>query len=136
MWRDKELGAAFIVAPFFWGFLFLIYQPDLLWPLNYRYFSNTLLYPILEELVFRGLLQGDLYELTKGKALFLKISQANVLTSILFCLIHFIYHPEIWAVLIFIPSILFGYFRDKYQSTQPSILLHIYYNSGYFVLFG
>jgi uncharacterized protein len=96
--------------------------------------SVILLYPILEELAFRGWLQETL--LTKGfqKQKF-GFSQANLFTSILFVSLHFFNHSLLWATAVFFPSLVFGFFRDRHNSVLPSILLHIYYNAGYFLLF-
>lgn len=95
-----------------------------------------IVYPVLEEFAFRGLLQETFFAQTWGKKNWLNISLANLLTSVLFVLAHFFYHQPLWALSVFIPSLVFGFFRDKYQSVIPSILLHIFYNFGYIWLFG
>jgi membrane protease YdiL (CAAX protease family) len=46
---------------------------------------------------------------------------------------HFINHPPFWALAVFFPSLVFGYFRDRCDSVVPAITLHILYNFGYFV---
>ncbi|MEM7255878.1 MAG: JDVT-CTERM system glutamic-type intramembrane protease [Pseudomonadota bacterium] len=96
----------------------------------------VLVYPILEELAFRGLLQAWLIE----KPAFAKrigpgISLANVIVSVVFALAHLFSQPPLWAASVFIPSLLFGYFRDRYQLVWPSIILHCWYNAGFVWLF-
>jgi membrane protease YdiL (CAAX protease family) len=121
----------------------LIYNIDqpvvqLNWPASrpWLFLMLTTAYPILEELVFRGLIQGWLFRKTSGKPLWACISQANVLTGIVFTLLHIIAHSPLMAALIMIPSLVFGYFRDRYDGwLVPSILLHCFYNAGYFLIF-
>ncbi|MDQ6995121.1 MAG: JDVT-CTERM system glutamic-type intramembrane protease, partial [Mariprofundaceae bacterium] len=100
----------------------------------------ALLYPILEELVFRGLIQTWLLEKTWGHISWWGVSLANVLTSLLFMGLHFFQHPPLWAIAVLLPSLIFGYFREHYaQATYPllpSISLHCFYNAGWFYLFG
>jgi len=110
-------------------------RPD--WPLiqPVLFLLLVLISPVLEELVFRGLLQGWLCQFQFGVRRFGFVSFANISTSILFSLLHLISHPWFWAVAVFIPSIIYGYFRDKYQSVIPAIILHVFYNSAYFYLY-
>jgi len=93
-------------------------------------------YPMIEELTFRGLIQEYLEKKTKQWSSFLSLSVANLLTSFLFVLIHFVYHEPLWAVLVFFPSLLFGYFKEKFKSIVPSILLHMFYNLIFFSFIG
>ena len=103
-----------------------------LWSTSFLFFS--FLYPVLEEIIFRGALQS--YAETIIKKNIWTLSYANILTSIIFCSLHFIYHPTLWAISVFVPSIIFGHFRDKYNSLTPPIILHIFYNASYFSIFG
>jgi len=138
--RDAQFGAAIAAAPFFWGFLLWLYSPvalDPAWPLRapLTFLSLALLYPIVEELVFRGALQSTLYRYPWARYPLGPISFANLITSLIFAGFHFFYHAPLWAALVFLPSLLFGYFRDKYQGVWPAIVLHVFYNAGYFWLF-
>ena len=105
------------------------------WPLQYpgRFLFLVVLYPIAEELVFRGLLQGWL--LTRLPHHYAGISLANIIASVCFVAAHFWHHTGIWALAVFFPSLVFGFFRDRYGRTLPAILLHCFYNLGYFWLF-
>ncbi|MEO7557618.1 MAG: JDVT-CTERM system glutamic-type intramembrane protease, partial [Gammaproteobacteria bacterium] len=60
---------------------------------------------------------------------------ANVATTLLFAGFHFFYHAPLWAALVILPSLIFGYFRDRHQRVLPAIVLHVFYNAGYFWLF-
>lgn len=88
--------------------------------------------PVIEELAFRGLLQGWL----KTRVTWMRggISAANVLTSVAFVAAHLVYQPPAWALAVFAPSIVFGYFRDRHDSVVPALLLHAWYNAGLFLL--
>ncbi len=91
--------------------------------------SLVLWQPVVEEILFRGILQGQLVKTTWGQRAWLNISTANVATSVLFAAIHSFSNPPLFAVAVFIPSLLFGYFRDSCNSVYPSILLHSAFNA-------
>jgi len=127
-------------GPAAWLILYLLYRPQPSWQ---RIGANgeillllCLVYPVVEELAFRGALQGWLLRYRSGRgAVVAGVSGANIVTTVLFVAAHLFYHPPLWALLVFIPSLIFGWFRERYQSVIPGILLHILYNSGYFMLF-
>lgn len=96
--------------------------------------SLVLLQPLIEELLFRGLLQGRLMARPWGRRQFGGFTLANLLVSLLFTALHFIGHPPLWAAGVLLPSLLYGYFRDRYNSVLPAIALHVFYNAGYFLL--
>ena len=94
----------------------------------------VILYHMLEETVFRGIIQPTLYARLYGRlGLF---SYANILTSILFSLAHLPSHEPIWALAVFIPSLAFGLLKDKYKTLLAPVALHSYYNTGYFLIAG
>lgn len=138
MSRDRVFWGAIIAGLFFWSGLYLYTRPDLnlIWPFTQPvvFIFPAIVYPIVEEIVFRGLVQEALSKSFKSKPLG-PISLANLATSVLFSGMHFIYHTSLWATAVFIPSLVFGYFKDKYQSLLLPIVLHIYYNSGYYWIF-
>ncbi len=90
--------------------------------------------PVLEEIVFRGFVQEKLAVLTRQVS-WSRISAANLITSLLFVAFHFISHPPVWAALVLIPSLVFGYSKDEFKSLMAPILLHVIYNAGYFITF-
>jgi membrane protease YdiL (CAAX protease family) len=101
--------------------------------LTYLYVG--LLLPIVEEIVFRGFIQEQFAKHFGDRGLGV-LSYANILTSVVFCVLHFVYHPPLWAVMVLIPSLIFGYFKDQYKSLAAPIILHVFYNAGYFLIFG
>ena len=64
------------------------------------------------------------------------LSVANIVTSLLFTALHFIDHPPLWALLVLFPSLVFGYSKDRYVSLGAPVLLHVVYNSAYYMTFG
>jgi membrane protease YdiL (CAAX protease family) len=80
--------------------------------------------------------QGELRHLACGRRTWGGISAANLITSLLFVLGHLWQHPAAWAVAIAVPSLVFGWFRDRHGSVYPCIALHMFYNTGYFALTG
>lgn len=94
-------------------------------------FSFIIWQPIIEELLFRGLIQGQLIKHHWMKIRFYRISLANGITTLLFMSIHLIHHSVFWALSVILPSLVFGYFRDRYSNIYPSLVLHSIYNACY-----
>ena len=92
---------------------------------------SVIWYPVLEEVLFRGIVQGAIFYKQWGRKYFIGFSVANLLASLLFAFAHFWYQSVIWGVLIFVPSLVYGIFRDRYSSIYPGILLHAFYNGGF-----
>jgi membrane protease YdiL (CAAX protease family) len=138
LWRDPLFFLAVAVAPLYWAVLFAQTQPalDPAWPL--REFSlfvfPALIYPLAEEVIFRGLIQDLAHQHLKPWRLG-PFSHANVMTSLLFTALHFIHHPPLWAAAVFAPSLIFGFFKDRTGRLTAPILLHVFYNTGYFWIF-
>lgn len=63
------------------------------------------------------------------------ISLANLLTSLVFAAVHLLRQPPLWAALIFLPSLVFGWARDRHETLLSPILLHVCYNAGFIWLF-
>ena len=99
----------------------------------WRLASMLLLYPLVEEWVFRGVLQGALLERAWGRQHRLGISQANLLTSMAFMLLHLVNHPPLRAFSIMVPSLVLGHFRERHDSLLPPMLLHSFFNLTYVV---
>lgn len=138
--KDKTYGAALIAAPMFYFIYGTIFYDGTLFSASFAEDRHQLilliiLYPIAEELAFRGFIQSQMINMLGKRPLSYGVSLPNVITSFLFSLVHLINHDLIWSALIFFPSLLFGYFKEKYDSTKPGIGLHIIYNAGYYLLF-
>jgi membrane protease YdiL (CAAX protease family) len=140
LWRDVQLGAAILAAPIAWGVLIWwqppAWQPS--WPLSDpgRFLMLVAVYPVLEEIVFRGALQGWLRKFVWGKNGIGPITAANMVTTIVFTALHGLMHPPLMAALVLAPSLIFGYFRDRDSRLTIPIALHCFYNTGYFWLYG
>ena len=118
--------------------LYLLLQPDLrlTWPLAspVTYLLPVVLYPVLEEIVFRGLIQELVHDYISPR-FFGPISVANLLTSVLFAGLHLLSQPLLWGMLVFFPSLVFGFFKDRHRSLYAPIMLHVFYNAGFLWLF-
>lgn len=137
-WRDRLFYTAIAAALTYWLVLFAIAgaQLDLGWPLRepWVFLYPALLYPVVEELVFRGLVQDLAHRYLTPWRLG-PLTHANILTSVVFTALHFINHPPLWAAAVFIPSLLFGFFKDRSGTLSAPVFLHVFYNAGYFWLF-
>lgn len=138
--KDSHYGAAIVAAPVVWAALYWLLTPPLApgWVLQapLQFLMLALVYPVLEEFVFRGLVQGWLMQHPRGQQSACGITAANVGTSLIFTALHFLNHSPLMAASVIVPSLLFGYFRDKYEGWLiPAIGLHCFYNAGYFLTF-
>lgn len=43
-------------------------------------------------------------------------------------------HVSVWTISVIVPSLLFGFMRNRFHSTYPAMALHMFYNAGYFLL--
>jgi membrane protease YdiL (CAAX protease family) len=86
--------------------------------------------PILEELAFRGALQGALLRWTSARKLG-PVTVANVWTTICFAVLHLTSQPPAWALAVAVPSLVFGHLRDRFGSVLPAVALHVVYNAGF-----
>jgi len=96
--------------------------------------SVVVYYPLLEELLFRGALQGSLlrWGCWSHKS-FAGISGANLLASVAFCTLHLAHQPPHWALAVFVPSLAFGYARDRQHSVLGALVLHSIWNGSFFL---
>lgn len=128
---DRRFLLALLAGPLAWLALamagWLPARTDLVFLL-----MAILVRPVVEELVFRGLVQGELRKHLTWQ--WRGLTLANAIASIAFAALHFVYQPPAWAVAVFVPSLVFGYFRDRHESVLPSIILHTWYNAGFFLL--
>jgi membrane protease YdiL (CAAX protease family) len=139
LWRDPLFWLAVMAGPLCWLAIYLVLRPSppqWAWPLAApaEYLLPVLLYPVLEEIVFRGLLQELARDfISRGE--YGPISHANLLTSLVFTGFHFLNHTPLWAALVFFPSLVFGFFKDRHRTLTAPILLHGFYNAGFLLLF-
>jgi len=136
--KDRLFWLALIAGPVVWAVLAAAGQANAQFPANAKlWLYVVLLYPVLEEIVFRGGLQGALL----NKPLFRQglgktpLTLANLCTSVVFAAFHLLNQPPLWAASIIAPSLVFGWIRERHDSILPSIVLHIFYNAGFVALF-
>lgn len=135
--KDKVFWLALFAGAVVWFVIYLTVAPT--FSIENRSIAGILLtsiiyYPVLEEILFRGIFQGQLLKYSWGRKKFLYFSAANWVVSWLFVVTHFWYQPMLWALMIIAPSLVYGYFRDRYSSIYPSIILHAFYNGGFVVI--
>ncbi|NOS78428.1 MAG: JDVT-CTERM system CAAX-type protease [Nitrospira sp.] len=138
-YRSPEFLCSLAVGAAFFGVLpLLVAVQPVPWQrmLSVAFLMAAVWQPIVEELLFRGCLQGVLASRAWGRRKVIWISAANLLTSIIFIGAHIPTHPLIWALLTLFPSLVFGILRDRSGSVVPPIVLHIFYNTGYFLIAG
>ena len=90
--------------------------------------------PFWEELMFRGILQGQLRRLAWARQQWLGLSLANGLVAVGFAALHLRHHAPLLAAAIVLPALVFGWFRDRYDSILPGLVLHSAYNLGYLLV--
>ena len=136
-----RLDSSFIRDPIFY---WLLITPIIFWFVIYIENLSTskldtktailviVVLPVIEEVIFRGILQPWLA--IKYSQKIMNITQANLITSCIFALLHLFEHKLTMALGTFLPSLVFGYARDRYKGIVPSIILHSSYNGGYFLI--
>lgn len=135
-WRDVPFWFALLAGPVCWLILLTLGltrrsgSVDILLLLQL-----VVLMPVLEEIVFRGGLQSMLLDKSVFAKSLLGISLANLLASAVFAAMHLFNQPPLWAALVFVPSLVFGWARDRFDSIISSIILHCVYNAGFVLLF-
>ena len=102
---------------------------------RWSYFIALVIWqPFWEELMFRGIIQGQVYKSPWGQRAWFRISNANMVTSLAFAALHIAYNPNLWSVSVLFPSLVFGYFRERHNTTFSPIALHSIYNLGYMIV--
>jgi len=136
---DWQFTVSLLLGPLIW-LLLAIFMPlrenwTGIFDNSFKLLLLVGIYPILEEVVFRGFILEWLSDWTK-KRRYRLMTLANLLTSGLFVLAHFVYQPWMWALLVFFPSLVFGYMKERYNSILPPIIVHSFYNLGFILLYG
>ena len=135
--RDFVFLFLLALGPMVWLFMmeFFGFQPlprHAIWSPAFLFIA--LWQPVFEELLFRGIIQGQLLQTMYGGKTWFGLSVSNLLTSLLFACAHLASHSISWSLLVFVPSLCFGFVRERFGSVYPSIALHVFYNTGYFLL--
>ena len=93
--------------------------------------------PVLEELAFRGALR-DLCRAAMGMVGGRDdppLTLSNLLTSIAFAACHLSHQPTLLAASLLLPSLLLGRIREVTHSLLPCILLHVWFNLCFLMVF-
>ena len=139
VYRDRQFQVALLAGGAFWVGLWLCGSVHPITPaqvLSAAFVSLVLWQPAIEECCFRGWLQGQLGKQSWGQRRWYGITAANGCTALLFAVGHCWYHAPLWAAAVLVPGLIFGYFRERYTSVYPGMVLHALYNAGYFALTG
>jgi membrane protease YdiL (CAAX protease family) len=83
---------------------------------------------VVEEVIFRGGIQGWLLRKEAFSSKLAGLSRANWLTSALFAAAHVWQHPWVLVPGYFVVSLVFGYFRERYKGILVPVALHAWYN--------
>lgn len=108
------------------GFGQFMYRPADL----FAWVAFVVLQPTIEELAFRGMLQGQLLRLTQKRQM-AGVSMANVLTTAVFVAMHLQSQQPAWALAAGVPSLALGHLRERLVSVIPAMALHMIYNGGF-----
>lgn len=125
------MGAAIAVAPVF--LLFGMLSGHLAMTSSPQLEANHLLwmlviYPVSEEIIFRGGVQGAIARLPWGRYGLAGISLSNFLASLIFSLLHVWNLGDWWAIAVFLPSLIYGLSYELTGKLLAPISLHSWYN--------
>lgn len=128
---DRQFVVALGVALPVWVALGLGVGGPLYRPVGFiAWLAFVLWQPLLEEVVFRGILQGQLLRVLGGRRL-AGITAANWLTTALFAAMHLFAQPLAWAIAVAVPSLVYGHLRERFDSVWPAVAMHATYNAGF-----
>lgn len=91
-----------------------------------------MLYPFLEEVVFRGAVMEAVSKAPSLGFNLSYISFANLIAAVLFSLTHLWGQTWEWALAVFIPGLVFGFAKERWGSLKFPIFLHVFYNGCFF----
>lgn len=132
---DAHLALALLLAIPVWATLGVLVGPRMYAPTGWAAWASfVLVQPLTEELVFRGILQGQVLRLTThhGQPRRLgPVTLANVLITVAFVALHLRAQPLAWALAVAAPSLVLGHLRERMGSVWPPVLVHMVYNAGF-----
>lgn len=88
--------------------------------------TEVLVVALSEEIFFRGWLQPKVqqHQVKTWNIVGLQLTLANVLTSLVFALTHLVADFSLHRLLVFFPSLWFGWLRTNSNSIWPAIIAH------------
>jgi membrane protease YdiL (CAAX protease family) len=132
---DAHLALALLAAVPVWLALVVWAGPQMRVPVGlWAWTSLLLVQPLLEELVFRGVLQGWALDVLthRGQPRRLgPVTWANLLVTLGFVALHLRAQPLAWALAVAGPSLVFGHLRERFASVWPAVGVHAFYNAGF-----
>lgn len=91
--------------------------------------------PLLEEFIFRELVQNKINKFLKS-GFFLHISYGSFISSLIFTFIHLLLNDfAVIYLMVFLPSLFFGFLYDKYKSLLLPVLFHSFFNINAFIAY-
>jgi hypothetical protein len=128
---DAHLIAALAVAPPAWLLLGAMVGEHMYRPAGASaWLTFVLLQPLVEEVTFRGVLQGLLLRGPLRRRCG-PLTWANLGTTAAFAAWHVGTQPLGWVLAVAIPSLVFGHLRERFGSVWPAVIVHIVYNAGF-----
>ncbi|WP_353505895.1 JDVT-CTERM system glutamic-type intramembrane protease [Vibrio sp. SCSIO 43140] len=102
------------------------------WDITLLASINLLIFfPVIEEVLFRGIIQESLLTIEVMKKNRYEVSLANIVTSCIFTGLHILNQAVILAILILLPSLVLGIFKERYSSLFIPIMFHILFNTTF-----
>ncbi|PLX67647.1 MAG: hypothetical protein C0602_09840 [Denitrovibrio sp.] len=138
--RSDMLAMVVLVAAGIVWFIIRMQRGEFFPPSAGDVFTYIIFAPLAEELFFRGVLQdhvNDWLRKNGRKHLFIKtpvLSKGNIFTSLVFLLVHIPFWGVSHSLLVFFPSIAFGFIYDKTGKLVYPIFLHAVYNVNVFIV--
>lgn len=91
----------------------------------------VIIYPIVEEYVFRGLFMGFLAKYDRENS-WAQVSKSNFFTSCCFSGAHALTQSWLMGFAVFLPSLWLGWVREKTNAIFLCALIHMSWNFGFF----
>lgn len=123
---DIVLLLFFIFLGFLWIGLRLVSGGRFVMPSLYMVAVFFVFAPVAEEIFFRGFVQNWLKK--RITSIVFGVSGANVLTSVLFAVVHMAGWGAEHGLMVFAPSLIIGILYDRTGRVSFAILLHSIYN--------
>ncbi|MGE4318670.1 MAG: JDVT-CTERM system glutamic-type intramembrane protease [Deferribacterales bacterium] len=129
--KTSAIFGFFVAAGLLWLGVRL-YMGRVVFPEPFMVLVLLVIAPVCEELFFRGFVQ-DVIRRRLVYGLF-GLTLANVLTSVLFACVHLFSWGAFHSLLVFFPSLAFGYVFDRTGKISLCVLLHALYNLNAFIV--
>ena len=92
------------------------------------WFWSLIGYPVCEELIFRGGLQRELLRYAIFSSSWMRVSLANLTTSVVFASVHVIWFANPSKAVVLLPSLIIGHVYERAGGLKSAIAVHGWYN--------